>query len=130
LAFSQVLGANRDIIVTKYYKAKVELRQFVEVEVAAETEADARQKAKEIAIQRVPSADAWAIELFPQGEAHFNVGSRVNHALFGPGEIVSLIRTAGQGNNLSFRATVKFDSGDKKDLHLPHASVKPAAFGA
>ena len=115
---------------TKYYKAKVELRQFVEVDVAAETEADARQKAKEAALSRVPGADIWTIALSFRGETQFNVGSRIRHDLFGSGEIKSLTRMTGGTNELGFRATVQFDSGDQKDLHLPHASVVPETFGA
>lgn len=115
---------------TKYYKAKVELRQHIEIEVAAETEDDARQRAKKAALQQVPGADIWVITLVLQGETHFKVGSRIKHALFGPGEITQLAKTTGPKNDLGFRATVNFDSGDTKDLHLPHASITPEAFGA
>jgi hypothetical protein len=117
--------------VTKYYKAKVEMRQIIEVEVTAESEQDARTRAKEAALQRVPGADAWTIDLSLLGETEFNVGSRIKHALFGAGEILSLIRSTGPSKDLGFRVTVQFDSGDKKDLHLPHATVTPEhGFGA
>ncbi|WP_202842455.1 hypothetical protein [Luteimonas saliphila] len=115
---------------TKYFKANVELRQHVEVEVAAETKDEAMRKAKEDAIRLVPGADAWTVELTSIGETSFDIGVRIVHALWGPGEIISLIRTTGPDNDLGFRATVQLNNGDKKDLHMPHTSIKPEAFGA
>ena len=113
---------------TNHFKAKVELRQTVEV--VAETETEARRKAKQAGLQRVPSADVWVVELSSFGGTHLEVGSRIKHKLFGSGEILVLSRSTNANNDRGFRATIQFDSGEKHELHLPHASVTSEALGA
>jgi hypothetical protein len=116
--------------VTKYFRAKVELRQTVEFEVAAENEASARERAMEIAAKKAPGTRAGHVELTLLGESQLAVGSRIQHALFGAGEITELTRLTNADSEIGFVATVSFGSGDAKKLCLPHAAVKPEAFDA
>jgi hypothetical protein len=115
--------------VTKYFKAKVDLRQVIEFDVAAETEPSARKKARQIALQKVPNAKGVKIDLALVSERHLNIGSRIKHSQFGPGVIIAVAKTSSSKQGLSFRATVRFESGDTKDLQLPHATVTQEPFG-
>ena len=105
---------------TKYFKARVLIQNVVEVNVAAETEQAAHQMAMEAARQQsMRGGSVCKVELAPDGETEFSVGARISHRMFGTGEIVDLTRMTGTSNEFGFRATIKFDRGDTKDIALP-----------
>ena len=110
----------------RLYKVQVDLHRRVEVEVMAETEDEARQIARSSASERWPGADAWTTEMLGATEVELNVGARIAHELFGLGTVYAVSRLGSSGRRRLFRVTVHFDSGDSKDLVLPHPSVGPA----
>lgn len=111
---------------TKYFKARVELYQTVHVEVAANNETEANARAKEAALLKAPNTRVGDIQLEFVGESDMRVGMRVVHSIFGPGEVQDVFKNGGPGN--SYRVKVKFDRGDSKEIHSPHASLKPESF--
>lgn len=104
---------------TKYFKAEVLLCQGVTVSVAADNEDSARRQAKELALQKLPGARVSQIGLTFEGEAEFQIGTRVKHFLFGEGQVLGLARTTNAANEFGFRATIQFSNGDAKEFHLP-----------
>jgi len=110
----------------RLYKIQVDLHRRVEVEVMAETEDEGRQMARSSASERWPAADAWTTEILSATEIELDVGARIAHELFGPGTVHAVSPLASSGRRRLFRVTVHFDSGDSKDLVLPHASIGPA----
>lgn len=82
---------------TRSYMARVEIRQIIEVGVAAATETDARRRAKDAAFKQVPGADVWLVEPKLQGETKFEVGSKIPQAFFSLVRMpIGLIVTTGQ----------------------------------
>jgi hypothetical protein len=113
---------------TKYFKAQVEIRQTVTVEVAADSEVEAKARAKEIALQKVPNTRAGDVQLEFLGESDMHVGMRVVHSIFGPGVVEEFDKAGGVKGAVTFMVKVKFDRGDTKQIHHPHASLKPESF--
>jgi hypothetical protein len=116
---------------TKYFNAQVAVVQAktIRVQVAAENEAEAIARAKETALVKEPGFRATDVQLEFVGQSQMEVGLRVVHSIFGPGQIEALYPTsAGPQGNMSFRIKVKFDRGDTKEIHAPHSSLRPESF--
>lgn len=109
---------------TKYYKATVSLLQTFHVNVAAESEIDARKLAQAAALNKIPEGIVSNVAIELEGESLFNVGTRVKHFIFGIGNITKIEKTTNVNNDFGLVATVQFDSGDSKALHLPMPKEK------
>ena len=109
---------------TKYFKSQVTLQKTFQINVAAENESAAREKATNLALQEIPGSCIARIEITPDGETEYGVGVKVKHFIFGQGEIIDLSRTTNFKNEIGFRATIKFETGDVKDIGLPMSKDK------
>jgi hypothetical protein len=106
---------------SKYFSANVTIRQTFQINVVAEDEASAARKARESDFRKLEpvSSQVSGVELTLQGEASYEVGTRIRHFLFGVGEIKELVRTTNAYNEFGLRATIEFENGETKDIHLP-----------
>jgi formylmethanofuran dehydrogenase subunit C len=106
---------------SKYYSAKVRVEQTFQVNIAAEDEASATRKAKEIDLSKTQaiSSRISSVELALEGEVSYEVGTRIKHFLFGIGEIKKLVRTTNADNDFGLDATIEFENGETKHIHLP-----------
>lgn len=104
---------------TKYFKVQVTLQKILEFSIASETEATARDKAKELATQQFPGSSVARIDLVPDGETEYGVGVKIKHFIFGRGEIIDLSRTTNFKNEVGYMATIRFETGDIKNIGLP-----------
>ncbi len=105
----------------KYYSAKIKMEQTFEVSVVAEDEASAIRKARDADLSKNQpiSSQLSGIELTLEGESSYDVGTKIKHFLFGIGKIKSLVRTTNANNDFGHSATVEFENGDTKNIHLP-----------
>lgn len=104
---------------TKYFKAQVTLQKTIEINLTAENEAAAQEKAKELVLAQLPGSYVARVEITPDGETVYSVGVRVKHFICGHGEIIDLSRTTNFRNETGYKATIKFETGDIKDIGLP-----------
>lgn len=96
------------------------------VSIVAKDEAEAAQKAKRINLKKLePSSREFSsAALTLEGEFNYGVGSKIKHFLFGSGVIKKLVRTTNCNNEFGHSATIEFDSGEIKDIHLPSVPEK------
>ncbi len=104
---------------TKYFIAEAIIQTTIKFEVAAENQQDAQTNAQEIAMNSAQSGQVVKLTLIPDGETEYAVGLTVKHFLFGQGKISSLIRTTNSMDEEGYRATIDFESGGQKNIHLP-----------
>jgi hypothetical protein len=106
---------------SKYFSAKVTVQQTFHVNVVAEDEASATRKAKEIDFRNLQpiSTRVSDVELALDGEVSYEVGTRIKHFIFGIGEIKNLVRTTNVNNDFGLDATIEFENGETKHIHLP-----------
>jgi hypothetical protein len=127
---SQLQLSTKEVVLTKYFKAQVELSQTVTVEVAADNESEGKARAREAALLKVPNTRAGDVQLEFIGESDLRIGMRMVHSLFGPGEVLELTRSTGPGGGFDFTIKIKFDRGDTKDIHGPSGFLQPESFGS
>jgi len=106
---------------SKYFSAKVTVQHTFQVNVVAEDEATATRKARETNFRNVEpiSTRVSDVQLTLEGEASFEVGTRIRHFLFGVGEIKKLVQTTNANNDFGLNATIDFENGETKNIHLP-----------
>jgi hypothetical protein len=106
---------------SKYFSAKVTIQQTFHVNVVAEDEASATRKAKEIDFRNLQpiSRHVSNVELALDGEVSYEVGTRIKHFIFGIGEIKNLVRTTNANNDFGLDATIEFENGETRHIHLP-----------
>jgi hypothetical protein len=113
----------------KFFVATMELRQVVQIQVAALDERAAEEAAKEQARQAHGAhSQVVSVDLSLRGESAFDPGTRVVHRIFGPGTVTEMQGCYGASNGA--RITVQFDRGDIKQLHAPHPSLLPESLVA
>lgn len=115
----------------KYYSAKIRVEQTFEVNIVAEDEISAKRQAREIDFGKSDpiSSQLTGVELVLEGEVSYDVGTRIKHFLFGIGEIKGLVRTTNANNHFGHSATVEFENGVIKNIHLPLAREKVEILG-
>lgn len=104
---------------TKYFNAEVTLHQIVTFNVAADNEVDAQKQARELATLKIPGARVSEIKLTFDGETEFRPGMTIKHSLFGTGTIANLTPTTNAKSERGYRATIEFNDGNTRDIHLP-----------
>ncbi len=109
---------------TKYFKVTASIKKEVAVQVTAENEEVARQKAIEVITKQNPTFNASLKEIYLEYETEYKIGSKVKHFIFGEGEIVDLKPMTNFNNDKCFHAAINFNSGDRKSIHLPMPKEK------
>lgn len=105
----------------KYYRAKCKVEQVFEVPIVANDEVEAKRKAKEASWnQHLPvSSTVCGVDLILEGECDYDIGTKIKHVIFGVGRIADLVRTTDANNSFGHRATVEFEDGMIRNIHMP-----------
>lgn len=101
----------------------MELHQRAELEIAAFDEAEAKVKATEMLLRQHPGAHVASVAVGQIAECEFHAGSRVNHRVFGSGEVLVVTRSEDVGR-VGFRSRVKFDDGKMRNLRVPNPHLR------
>jgi hypothetical protein len=108
---------------TKYFTARAIVRTELSFQVAALTEAAARELAIDEARSRT-IGQVSDLRLEYDGECEFCEGARVSHFIFGSGTLVRLLNLSGPSEDTTFDATIRFDDGAERQLALPLSREK------
>jgi hypothetical protein len=106
--------------VPKYYKAKVKLEKIVEVTVSADNEANAKRRAKSLAISKNENIPFKVVstDLTFQRECKFEVGQMIKHPFFGNGKILELKQMTNMAEEISDHGKIEFEDGSIKDIAI------------
>lgn len=108
---------------SKNYTVRVKFRQTMDISVNAGDEVTARRQARDIVSKQFSGATIDKVDIVEVCENQLQPGSRINHAVFGPGVILDTSVVTNAAGERGFRATVEFENGTTKELRLPHPSV-------
>ncbi len=103
----------------KFFRAIVKVESTVELNIQADDESTAQEKARRIALEQVSGrCRVTDVELSLVSQSALRIGSKVKHKDFGIGIIKALAPLANGNGDKGWMATVEFESQGAKHISL------------